>query len=97
MEDNDIFYTDEYMKKHLAKMPDIQIDISGGKNIENNNYKERVKAERYDLIDKIKRLKKFMKSKEANSLSIFEKDLLKTQLNAMKTYKHVLDARLDWM
>lgn len=31
MEDNDIFYMDEYMKKHLAKMPEIQIDISGGK------------------------------------------------------------------
>lgn len=97
MNDNDTFYMDEYMKKHLAKIPGIQTDISGGKSMEDNNYKERVKAERYDLIDKIKRLKKFMKSKEANSLSIFEKDLLKSQLNTMKTYKHLLDARLDWM
>lgn len=87
----------DFMREHQIKAPEIQIDVSGGKNMENNNYKERVEEERYDLIDKIKQLKKFMKSKEANSLSIFEKDLLKSQLNTMKTYKHLLDARLDWM
>ena len=64
--------------------------------MENNIYKERVKAEQYDLIDKIKRLKKFMRSDEFKKLEDDEKALLKAQKNAMRAYKNILDLRIYW-
>lgn len=53
----------------------------------------KLRKERMELTGKISNLEKFRGSKEWNELSVYHKELLDIQLNAMRTYREVLIGR----
>lgn len=53
----------------------------------------KLSRERLELTGKIKRLEEFRGTDEWNKLTVYHKELLDIQLNAMKTYLEVLVAR----
>lgn len=53
----------------------------------------KLRKERMELTGKISNLEKFRGSKEWNELSVYHKELLDIQLDAMRTYREVLIGR----
>lgn len=73
-------YTEPNLKPYLTK---------------NQDWKERVERERDNLLEKTKKLIKFMNSEKINELSEFQKILLATQSSIMATYLGILEMRLS--
>lgn len=53
----------------------------------------KLRKERFELTGKIRKLEEFRGTEEWNKLTVYHKELLDIQLNAMKTYLEVLVAR----
>lgn len=56
---------------------------------------QRLIAERDELQDKMEKLQVFIESEKFKELTYENQALLKIQYNAMKTYKEVLDRRIN--
>ena len=53
-----------------------------------------LEIEKQELLDKSYKLQDFTNTEKFKDLSLINKDLLIAQLGAMRTYKHILTARI---
>ena len=60
-----------------------------------DTFKERLKKEFDDLLDKKSKLEVFINSRNINNIPQIQKSLLIVQLDAMTTYATCLNERLD--
>ncbi len=53
-----------------------------------------LEIEKEELLSKAYKLQDFTNTEQFKELSVINKDLLVAQLGAMRTYKHILNARI---
>ncbi len=53
-----------------------------------------LEVEKQELLNKAYKLQDFTNTEQFRDLSLINKDLLVAQLGAMRTYKHILTARI---
>lgn len=61
----------------------------------NDDFKTRLVKEKYELDEKIERLKLFIGSKNFDTVDKYSKYLLPIQLQSMVAYSYILKARID--
>lgn len=81
-----------FARKKLPETPIVKLELEDY----TMGRETKLTAERDELVNKVKRLKKFMKSDEYKKLDDIDQELLSIQKTQMKALIKTLTSRIDW-